>query len=196
MQRWKVSRRRNGQKGRDREEERKRGEEAKEAKADERILGYARYAKIIRSRFVLGYISDLQRVLSVRLPMMMMPLIMLLLVLRLVLIALLLVLLRRYRFQNVISPLFRDELLTRTLHRIHRQTWILYHSIGSLCAAKTAAIIPVSFHYKLCKYAPPHETVLSPDRSLWRDLRFVKMRFRDFISIESISSPILSQSRI
>lgn len=80
------------------------------------------------------------------LPMMVMPLIMLLLVLRVVLITFLLVLLRRDGFQNVIGSLLRDELLTRTLHRIHCQPWIFYHSVGSLCTVKTADIIPVSFH--------------------------------------------------
>lgn len=79
--------------------------------------------------------------------MMMMPLIMLLLVLRVVLITFLLVLLRRDGLQNVIGSLLRDELLTRTLHRIHGQAWILYHRVGSLCTAgRRADIIPVSFH--------------------------------------------------
>lgn len=90
------------------------------------------------SFYLISNWTDLQRILSVRLPMrvVMMPLIMLLLVLRVVLITLLLVLLRWDRLQNVIGSLLRDELLTRTIHRIHCQAWILYHSVGSLCTVR------------------------------------------------------------
>ena len=101
--------------------------------------------------YFISNLTDLQRVLSVRLPMMMMPLIMLLLVLRVVLITLLLVLLRRDGLQNVIGSFLWDKLLTRTIHRIHCQAWILYHSVGSLCTV-WKWWISSRFHYRCFVY--------------------------------------------
>lgn len=117
--------------------ERKKKEKTRRGKKEKTSTPGFSYAAvqeyIICILFSILFPTDLQRILSVRLPMMMMPLIMLLLVLRVVLITLLLVLLRRHGLQNVIGSFLWDELLTRTIHRIHCQTWILYHSVGSLC---------------------------------------------------------------
>ena len=118
-----------------REEEKRKNKKRKERKKNS-TPGFSYVAVreyIICIFFSIFNLTDLQRILSVRLPMMMMPLIMLLLVLRIVLITFLLVLLRRDGFQNVIGSFLRDKLLTRTIHRIHCQAWILYHSVGSLC---------------------------------------------------------------